>query len=126
LRLLLDTHVLLWGFVSPERLPDAVRAAIRSPSDDIIVSVASLWEIAIKTRLGKLHAPVDLPALIDNDPDYDLLPILPEHAWRVRQLPLLHRDPFDQLLIAQALVEDLTIVTHDRAIPAYGASTIII
>jgi PIN domain nuclease of toxin-antitoxin system len=126
LRLLLDTHALLWGLMSPERLPDGVRTAIRSESDRTFVSVASIWEIAIKARLGKLYAPDDLPSLIDNDPDYDVLPITPEHAWRVRRLPILHRDPFDQLLIAQALVEDLTIVTHDRAVSRYGARTIMI
>jgi PIN domain nuclease of toxin-antitoxin system len=126
LRLLLDTHALLWGFMSPERLPAAVRAAIRSPDDQIFVSVASLWEVAIKMRNGKLNAPDDLPDLIRADPDFELLPILQEHAWQVRQLPLLHRDPFDQLLVAQALVEHLTIVTHDHEIVAYAARTILI
>ena len=112
--------------MSPERLPDHVLAAIRSTNDQIFVSVASIWEIAIKTRSGKLRAPADLPELIDNDPDYHLLTILPEHAWRVRQLPLLHRDPFDHLLVAQALVENLAIVTHDHALAGYGAQTIMI
>ena len=123
MRLLLDTHALIWGLTSPERLPDVVRAAIRSRDNQIFVSVASLWEIAIKMRIGKLNAPADLLDLVNADPDYEMLPILPQHAWRVRQLPLLHRDPFDQLLIAQALVEDLAIVTHDRAISGYGVST---
>ena len=112
--------------MSPERLPAAVRAAIRSPDDQIFVSVASLWEVAIKMRNGKLNAPDDLPDLIRADPDYELLPILQEHAWQVGQLPLLHRDPFDQLLVAQALVEDLTIVTHDHVVAAYAAQTILI
>ena len=76
MRLLLDTHALLWGFMSPERLPRAVRTAIRSPDDQIFVSVASLWEIAVKMRNGKLNAPGDLPDLIQADPDYELLPIL--------------------------------------------------
>ena len=126
MRLLLDTHALLWGFMYRSDLARRGRAAIRSPDDQIFVSVASLWEIAIKMRNGKLSAPGDLPDLIRADPDYELLPILQEHAWQVRQLPRLHRDPFDQLLVAQAVVEDLTIVTHDRVIAGYAAQTILI
>lgn len=126
MKLLLDTHVLLWGFTEPDRLPATVDEMIRSPDHEIFVSAACLWEIAIKMRSGRLRAPPDLPQKIANDPDYQLLPILAEHVWRVRELPGLHKDPFDQLLIAQALVEDMTIVTHDGIIMRYGVSTIAI
>ena len=86
------------------------------------MSVVCLWEIAIKKRIGKLSAPDDLLARVERHPDYKVLPplITAAHAWRVRTLPLHHRDPFDQLLVAQALTEQMTVVTHDRSISRYG------
>ena len=120
MRLLLDTHVIIWGLEEPRRIPRAVALAMGAPENEVLVSVVSLWEIAIKTRLGKLDAPADLPKVIERRGDYRILPISAAHAWRVRVLPALHHDPFDQLLIAQALIEDMTIVTHDRWIAQYA------
>jgi PIN domain nuclease of toxin-antitoxin system len=124
LRLLVDTHVLLWGINEPERVPRDVAAAMASRDNQTYVSVVCLWEIAIKKRLGKLTAPDNLPEVVERHPDFRVLPISAAHAWRVRTLPMLHGDPFDHLLIAQALVEDMTVVTHDRVLRRYGVSTI--
>ena len=120
MRLLVDTHVLIWGINEPHRVPPVIAHAMAAPFNETFVSVVCLWEIAIKSRLGRLNAPHDLPDLIERNPDYRVLQISAEHAWRVRTLPLLHRDPFDQLLVAQAIVENMTIVTHDRSISRYG------
>jgi PIN domain nuclease of toxin-antitoxin system len=120
LKLLVDTHVLIWGVNAPERVPPAVGAAMASASNQTFVSVVCLWEIAIKKKLGKLSAPDNLPEQVERHPDYRVLPISAAHAWRVRTLPALHGDPFDQMLVAQALVEGMTIVTHDRSIGRYG------
>ena len=91
---------------------------IEADDAEVLVSVASLWEIAIKNALGKLEAPEDLPRRVV-ELGFESLPIDVEHAWAVRQLPHHHRDPFDRLLIAQAQVEGLPIVTADPAFDAY-------
>ena len=124
MRLLIDTHVLLWSIDDPSRLAAPARRAIESIENDIFVSAVCLWEIAIKLRSGRLKAADDLPDQIADHPDFRLLPIETEHVWRVRRLPRIHGDPFDQLLIAQALVENMTVVTHDRIIGQYGVPII--
>ena len=120
MRLLVDTHVVLWGYNEPGRISKAALAAITSPQNVCFVSLASLWEIAIKARKGQLSPPDDLPEKIQANSQFKLLGITAEHAWRVRQLPRLHGDPFDQMLISQALCERLTLVTHDRLMANYG------
>jgi PIN domain nuclease of toxin-antitoxin system len=120
LKLLLDTHVLLWGYNAPERISAAAGEAMASRRNECFVSLASIWEIAIKMRKGQLFAHDDLPARIEANPQLGLLPITVEHAWRVRRLPRLHGDPFDQLLISQALCEGMTLLTHDRHMAQYG------
>jgi PIN domain nuclease of toxin-antitoxin system len=117
---LVDTHVVLWSYNEPDRISKAALAAITSRQNECFVSLASLWEIAIKARKGRLSPPDDLPEQIDKNPQLKLLAITAEHAWRVRQLPRLHGDPFDQMLISQALCERLTLVTHDRLMANYG------
>ena len=119
MKLLLDTHILLWAFADPDRLSDTETAAIASRDNQVLVSVASLWEIAIKARAGRLDVADDLPARIAREPRLGLLPVKPEHAWAVRDLPRLHGDPFDHLLIAQAQTENLTLVTRDREMSRY-------
>jgi PIN domain nuclease of toxin-antitoxin system len=99
-------------------------AAITSTRNDCFVSLASLWEIAIKARKGQLSPPSDLPERIRANPRLKLLSITAQHAWRVRQLPRLHGDPFDQLLISQALCEGMSLVTHDRLLGNYGVPTL--
>ena len=88
-----------------------------------MVSIAGLWEIAIKSALGKLDAPADLPERVQEF-GFELLPVTPEHAWHVRSLPHHHGDPFDRLLIAQAQLEKLPIVTADAAFDAYDVTMI--
>jgi PIN domain nuclease of toxin-antitoxin system len=121
-RLLLDTHALLWALGAPRRLPARVAAALRDPDTDVYVSAVSTWEIAIKSALGKIDA--DLTAIVGaaRAADFDELSVTIAHTARLCVLPAHHRDPFDRLLIAQALEEHLTIVTHDRRIAAYSVA----
>ena len=122
-RLLVDSHVLLWHLVDDSRLGPEPTAAIEAPNAEVFVSTASIWEIAIKTALGKLDAPDDLPARAEQA-GFRLLSVIADHAWQVRQLPHHHRDPFDRLLIAQAQVEGLSIVTADSSFDAYGVTVV--
>jgi PIN domain nuclease of toxin-antitoxin system len=118
-KLLLDTHVFLWWCGEDSALRGPARAAIAAPENLVYVSIASAWEIAIKEGLGRLRtpAPVD-EALRANG--FSELPITLAHARRVGSLPQHHRDPFDRMLIAQALIEGLVLVTRDRQAAAYG------
>ena len=122
-RLLVDSHVLLWHVVDDSRLTAEPTAAIEAVDAEVLVSTASLWEIAIKTALGKLDAPDDLPARVEAL-GFQLLPVSAEHAWQVRRLPHHHGDPFDRLLIAQAQIERLTIVTADALFDAYDVTVV--
>lgn len=117
--LLLDTHALVWALSAPHRLPARVAAAIRDPETDVHVSAASTWEIAIKSALGKIAADLGLIADAARAAGFDELPVTIAHTERLSTLPTHHGDPFDRLLIAQAIEEGLTIVTRDRLISAY-------
>ncbi len=119
MRLLLDTHAFLWAIGDPDRLHSAARAALWDPDNDVQVSVASVWEIGIKRGLGKLTAPDDLEPHLQAA-NFDPLPISLEHARAAGSLPLHHRDPFDRMLIAQAQLESLTLVTRDARFAVYG------
>jgi len=119
-RVLLDTHVLLWSLSTPERIGPQAAAAFRDTVTATVVSVASLWEIAIQRAAGGIDVIDDLPGYIVGL-GHEVLPIRADHAWRAGQLPARHRDPFDRMIVAQALVEDLTLVTHDQSLFAYGA-----
>ena len=122
-RLLLDTHAILWWLADDERLGDAARAAITDAPEPPFVSVASLWEAAIKRSLRKLRAPDDLPDVIVAQ-GFSLLPVLPAHAWAVRNLKRHHGDPFDRLLVAQARAERLTLCSGDGAFGPYDVRVI--
>ena len=120
MNLLLDTHVLLWWLDNPTTLlSEQALIAIRDPDNQIIVSVVSAWEIAIKKALGKLESPDNLKEVIV-DSGFGLMPIDYEHAWQVKDLPSHHRDPFDRLLVTQAKIERLTLVTRDLRLKAYN------
>jgi PIN domain nuclease of toxin-antitoxin system len=119
LRLLLDTGVLLWWRDDSPRLPGRISDKIRDPDNVILVSIISFWEIAIKRALGKLEFHDDFEEVMAEE-GFDLLPLTYPHLRCLNDLPLLHRDPFDRLLIAQALAERLPIVTADRNFAAYG------
>ena len=116
--MLLDTHVLLWSLQQPERLSRTVLDIFRDADTTIVVSVVILWEVAIKTAVGKLQAPANLPDHVLSL-GHEILPVDARHAWRVQTLPLHHHDPFDRVLAAQAQIEDLPLITHDRLLERY-------
>jgi len=122
MRLLLDTDVVLWRFSGLRTLGPVGQEALRDASE-VAVSVIAFVEIGIKVSVGKLDAPADLQARIADD-GARILSIKPGHGIELGRLPLHHRDPFDRLLIAQALDEDLTILTPDAAFAAYGVRTL--
>lgn len=122
-RLLVDSHVLLWHALDDSRLGPAPTAAIEADDAEVLVSTTSLWEIAIKSALGRLDAPEDLPARVE-EMGFELLTVIAEHAWHVRSLPRHHSDPFDRLLIAQAQLERLPIVTADPAFQDYDVAVV--
>jgi len=126
-RLLLDTHTLLWSFNAAPSLSSRARRLIEDGGNEILVSAASAWEIATKVRLGKLPTGEELIADFEGylaQLGCDALPISLEHALRAGRLPGEHRDPFDRMLIAQAQTEDLPIVSNDRIFDAYGVRRI--
>jgi PIN domain nuclease of toxin-antitoxin system len=127
-RLLLDTHALIWAVQAPDRLGDDSRAELIADGAEVFASHVSLWEMAIKRRIGKLDA-LDLPALEWFDayvPRSGMrpLPITAGHLGAVEYLPALHNDPFDRLLVAQARLNGLTIVTRDALVAQYDIAVI--
>jgi PIN domain nuclease of toxin-antitoxin system len=116
--LLLDTHVVLWWLDDPRQIAAVAREAIADGRNDVFVSAASAWEIAIKAALGKLHAPDDFATVVD-EAGFTALPITVHHALAVRELPDVHQDPFGRILAAQARTEDLTLVTRDPRLGQY-------
>jgi PIN domain nuclease of toxin-antitoxin system len=124
LRLLLDTHALLWWLADDARLGLRARELIGDPTNDVLVSVGSLWEIVVKMRIGKLDA--DLAEIIRaiEQGGFSLLGIEAAHLARLATLPSHHRDPFDHLLLAQAAAEAASLVSDDANMRRYGASII--
>jgi PIN domain nuclease of toxin-antitoxin system len=122
-KLLLDTHVILWAASEPDCLSQEGRQLIVEPSNELYFSAASLWEVTIKRALGRSDFAVDPRRLWRMLPahGYRELPITGEHAVAVDLLPTLHKDPFDRLLLAQARVEGLTLITVDQRLADYGA-----
>ena len=116
-RLLLDTHVGLWWLQGSDHLKDSVVVLLKDATNEVFVSAASVWEIAIKQGLGKLEAPDDLLDLIEQS-GFEALSISSFHAEQAGRLPLAHKDPFDRMLITQAQAEGLILVTHNEAIPS--------
>ena len=121
MKLLLDTHLLLWAAGDPQRLPKAARVLIEDTENELLFSAASLWEITIKRGLERQDFQVDARllrrALLDNG--YSELPITSEHAVNIDHLPPTHKDPFDRILVAQATVEGITLLTNDRRLAGY-------
>ena len=120
MRFLLDTSALLLALSEPERLSSDARAAVEDPASTVLVSAASVWEIAIKRSLGKLEAPESIVGAV-LDAGFETLDIAPGLAERAGNLPPHHRDPFDRMLVAQALAEGCTLLTRDDALAAYEA-----
>lgn len=124
MKLLLDTQLLLWAAGEPERLSAAAKKLISNPKNELLFSAASLWEIAIKSALGRddfrVEPRVLRRGLLDNG--YSELPITSEHAVQIDALPSLHNDPFDRILLAQAMTEGVTLVTADAVLARYPSS----
>jgi PIN domain nuclease of toxin-antitoxin system len=123
LRLLLDTHALLWWLSDDAALPSSARKLISSGRNQIMVSAASAWEIATKFRLGRLPTATDLLQDFDgylHSESFESLPVSAEHGVRAGLLPGPHRDPFDRMLIAQSQAENIVIVSNEKVFDAYG------
>ena len=124
MKLLLDTHALLWSLSDDARLGQAARGLIVDPANDVLVSMASLWEIVIKARIGKLEADFgDIDRALEAQ-GFARLAIEPRHLDALGRLPAHHRDPFDHLLIAQAEVEQAVLMTEDRNVARYAVKTV--
>ncbi|MGH7821237.1 MAG: type II toxin-antitoxin system VapC family toxin [Candidatus Binatia bacterium] len=123
MKLLLDTHALVWALADPAKLPARIRDDVREPANEVFVSPANIWEIAIKHALGKIDAEAEAIATAAAESGFKELPVRIPHTVRIASLPAIHRDPFDRLLIAQALVEELTLATRDRVFRSYGVTT---
>lgn len=121
MKFLLDTHLLLWAAGMPERLPSRMRAMLDRSDTEPMVSVASLWEVAIKSGLGREDFRVDVALLRRGllEHGYEELPVSGAHATAVSRLPNIHKDPFDRILIAQAQLEEVTFVTVDAIVAQY-------
>jgi PIN domain nuclease of toxin-antitoxin system len=118
MKILLDTHILIWWLSEASRLSQTEIDLITDSDNFIFVSAATAWEIAVKKMIGKLEAPDDLPAALAVN-NFLELPITIEHSQKLYQLPLHHNDPFDRIMIAQAISEDLTFMTRDAKIALY-------
>jgi PIN domain nuclease of toxin-antitoxin system len=121
MRLLLDTHVFIWSVMDSRQLKAATRRYLAS-AEIVYVSAASIWEIAIKTRLDKMTGDVEAFAAAIDASGFQELPVTARHAAAVAKLPLHHADPFDRMLIAQAFLEPLRLVTADKVLVAYGGA----
>ena len=119
MRILLDTHLLLWWLANDPSLPGEARALISDPENTVFVSAVSLWEIWLKQSLGKLRLPVDFEEKLAGE-EFENLPLTAAHAREIALLPWHHRDPFDRMLIAQARVAELKFLTADESAAAYG------
>lgn len=122
MRFLLDTHIALWSVTDNPRLPSKAKAWITDPDNEILISAVTVWEIAIKSSLGRRQVPLSGARALEifNAAGFSWLDVKPAHAAQVEQLPWHHQDPFDRLLVAQAMVEPLRLISHDAAVARYG------
>jgi PIN domain nuclease of toxin-antitoxin system len=123
MRVLLDTHAFLWFILNDPQLSGVAKQVIADPARDVLISPASYWEIAIKIRLGKYLLPQPYQSFMETHiaaNDFSILPILPKHTALLTTMDLHHKDPFDLLLVAQAMVADIPIVGADQQLDAYG------
>lgn len=122
MRLLLDTHVLIWLLSDPSKVSEEAKQVMRDLGTSVFVSVITLWEIVIKARVGKLRVRLDAIEHALREQSFDRLPLTDQHLRVLEGLPMHHRDPFDHLLIAQAIAEDLQFVSKDRMASRYPVS----
>lgn len=128
MQILLDTHIALWALADDRRLDASAREAIADHENTVWVSAASIWEIAIKHALGRSGIPFSAGKAIVyfEQAGYRLLAVQPDHAAAIETLPKLHDDPFDRMLVAQALIEPLRLMTHDKMLAAYSQTVILV
>jgi PIN domain nuclease of toxin-antitoxin system len=126
MKYLLDTHTLIWSLEEDKQLSTTAQNIIADDNNQIFASVVNLWEMAIKISIGKLQLQQSLEQVIDKIDEYDisLLPIKPAHVIKVRDLPFEHNDPFDRLLIAQCLQEDMAFISNEALFLRYGVNRI--
>lgn len=126
MNILLDTHIALWAITDSPRLPSRARELIESPRSSVWISAASIWEIAIKHSLGRGDMPVPGADVLRyfRESGYKFLPVEPEHAAALEELPQHHADPFDRILVAQALFEPMRLVTSDAMLARYSDTII--
>ncbi len=126
MKLLLDTHILLWAAAEPEQLSSKAKALIEDQENQLYFSAASLWEISIKNKLGRADFKVDLAVLRRNllDNGFEEIAITSAHALAVDTLPPIHKDPFDRMLIAQTAVEGITLITADSVVAEYPVAVV--
>ena len=127
MRVLVDTHTFIWALLDDKRLSAKAKQILRSDENELVFSLVSLWEIAIKIKIGKLNAIGSSVAYIRDEMDaygMELLPIRYEHILQLENLPVHHSEPFDRLLIAQAITESLPILSRDEKFPAYPVKLI--
>ena len=122
MRVLVDTHLLLWAMTSSQRLPKVARSLILDATNEVFYSAASVWEVAIKSALRRKDFKADPTALVRalGQSGFSELPVTAAHAARVAGLPPVHGDPFDRLLVAQSLAEPMTLLTNDAVLAGYG------
>lgn len=127
MKVLLDSHAALWVATGDERLPEAVRDLIADTRTRVVLSVATMWELTLKVGVGKLRLP-DSPEVyfegLVHEFGYDVLPVHQRHVAALAELPAIHPDPFDRMLVCQALVEDLELVSGDESLTRYPVRTI--
>lgn len=121
---MLDTHALIWAASDTSKLTRQTLTALAAPENQVFVSAASIWEISVRQALGHLEFPVDSFDAFAASMGFDILPIHGAHAIAAGQLPMHHRDPFDRMLVAQALIEDLILVSNDRQIMRYDVAVL--
>lgn len=127
MKLLLDTHTLFWWDQYPDQLSSRVYSLLKDPDNILLISIASLWEMQIKHQLGKMDIGVSLAELVQVQQDRNnavVVPVLLSHVLELDNLPFHHRDPFDRILIAQARVEEATLVSRDRVFEQYDVNLI--
>ena len=127
MRLLLDAHALLWDATGDDRLPGSVRTLIDDPRSRLVLSVATTWELTLKTMAGRLRLPEPPASYFEGlirDARFEVLPVEQRHVAALQELPGIHDDPFDRMLVAQALVDDLDLVSGDERIRRYPVRTI--
>lgn len=125
MKLLLDTHILLRWLSAAPQLSEKARHLIAAQENVVFISAVSIWEIRIKEALGKIKIPTDFEEQLNLEP-FEKLSVTCSHAHALKKLPLSHRDPFDRMLITQALIEDITLVTHDESVGLYDVPHVVV